>query len=107
MQRDIQFSRAAEKMKALNAAGAYGSPEYSGAVDSFIRSAPADVQNEFLSVAIDRGYCPAASATLAGGAYLWDVRAVAAHYQISVIEADKRLSAKGAGRYVFSDRGII
>ena len=107
MLKDIAFSKAAGRMKELDAAGAYGSPEYSEAVDSFIRSAPADVQNEFLSVAIDRGYCPAASATLAGGAYLWDVRAVAAHYQISVIEADKRLSAKGAGRYVFSDRGII
>ena len=106
MQRDIQFSRAAEKMKALNAAGAYGSPEYSEAVDQFIINASSDVQAELLSIAVDRGHCPPV-ATFLDGRPLWDTRKVAEFYNLSMIEADKRLSAKGAGRYVLSDRGIL
>ena len=104
--KDVKFTRAHHKLKAMDAAGENYSDEFNETVCEFLRNAPAESQAELLSNAVQRGYCPAPAA-IVSGMPLWNVADVAGFYELSLIEADQRLSEKGAGRYLLTDRGIL
>ena len=106
MDKDIRFTRAYRKLKALDAAGDSFGADYNETVNDLLRNAPAEQQAELLLKAVERGYCPAPAAIFSGMP-LWNVADVAGFYELSLIEADQRLSEKGAGRYLLTDRGIL
>ena len=103
---DILATRAHDEVNRLFQAGLTHTAEYASAVDSFIRHAPAECRAEMLTVAIERGYCPA-PAVITSGMPLWNVVDVAAFYELSLMEADKRMSEKGAKLYLLADRGVL
>ena len=104
--KDVKFTRAHYKLKALDAAGQSYSDEFNETVCEFLRNAPAESQAELLANAVQRGYCPAPAA-IVSGMPLWNVMDVAAFYELALIDADRRLYEKGANRFLLSDRGIL
>ena len=106
MDKDIKFTRAYHKLKALDAVGDSFGADYNETVNDLLRNAPAEQQAELLLKAVDRGYCPAPAA-IVSGMPLWNVMDVAAFYELALIDADRRLYEKGANRFLLSDRGIL
>ena len=103
---DIKATRAHNRVNELFAAGQTHTSEYAHAVDEFIRHAPAECRAEMLTVAIERGYCPSPAAMISGAPF-WNVLDIAAFYELSLMEADKRLAEKGAKLYLLADRGVL